>query len=118
MPKAKFMTGDVKNFYLNTPMDWPEYMKIALELIPDEITIVFSVLPFDYFYVNSNAVERDAVWNDLESLPVKWCRRAHKPRAPQNRRTYRDRTENCVDWTAPADYFDWTEPWMGQNRFT
>jgi hypothetical protein len=60
----------------------------------------------------------NAIRNDLESLPVKWCRRAHKPRAPQNRRTNRDRTENRVDWTAPADYFDWTEPWMGQNQFT
>jgi hypothetical protein len=24
--KGKFMTADVKNFYLNTPMDRPEYM--------------------------------------------------------------------------------------------
>ena len=32
---AKFMTADVKNFYLNTPMDEPEYMKIPVRLIPD-----------------------------------------------------------------------------------
>ena len=31
----KFMTADVKNFYLNTPMDEPEYMKIPVRLIPD-----------------------------------------------------------------------------------
>ena len=34
---ARYMTGDVKNFYLNTPLDRPEYMRIALALIPDEI---------------------------------------------------------------------------------
>jgi hypothetical protein len=35
--KARFMTGDVKNFYLNTPMERPEYMRIPIHLIPDEI---------------------------------------------------------------------------------
>jgi len=28
---------DIKNFDLNTPMDLPEYMKLKLDLIPDEI---------------------------------------------------------------------------------
>ena len=32
---AKFMTADVKIFYLNTPMDEPEYMKILVRLVPD-----------------------------------------------------------------------------------
>ena len=32
---AKFMTADVNNFYLNTPMDEPEYMNIPVRLIPD-----------------------------------------------------------------------------------
>ena len=31
------MTMDVKNFYLNTPMERPEYMKIPIQLIPPEI---------------------------------------------------------------------------------
>ena len=34
---AKFVKSDVKNFYLNTPMYEPEYMKIPVRLIPDEI---------------------------------------------------------------------------------
>ena len=36
---AKFMTTDVKNFYLNTPMEEPEYMKIPFRLIPNEINV-------------------------------------------------------------------------------
>jgi hypothetical protein len=31
------MCADVKNFYLNTILDRPEYMKLALSLIPQEI---------------------------------------------------------------------------------
>ena len=36
---AKFMTADVKKLYLNTPMDEPEYIKIPVRLIPDEIKV-------------------------------------------------------------------------------
>jgi hypothetical protein len=36
-PGAKFMCMDVKNFYLNTPMDRFEYMRLPLNLLPDEI---------------------------------------------------------------------------------
>ena len=35
--RAKFMTLDIKNFYYNTPMARYEYMKIALDLLLDEI---------------------------------------------------------------------------------
>jgi hypothetical protein len=31
------MCADVKNFYLNTILDRPKYMKLALSLIPQEI---------------------------------------------------------------------------------
>jgi hypothetical protein len=31
------MTIDIKNFYLNTPMDRPEFMKLKLVDIPDNI---------------------------------------------------------------------------------
>ena len=40
---AKFMTSDVKNFYLNTPMDEPEYTKIPVRLIPDKIKVEYKV---------------------------------------------------------------------------
>ena len=33
---ARYMCADVKNFYINTPMDEPEYMKIKLYPIPPE----------------------------------------------------------------------------------
>ena len=36
-PGAKFVTMDVKNFYLMTPMERPEYMRLQLSLMPPEI---------------------------------------------------------------------------------
>ena len=36
-PGAKFFGVDVKNFYLNTPLDHFEYMRLPLDLIPAEI---------------------------------------------------------------------------------
>jgi hypothetical protein len=34
---------DVKNFYLNTPMDRPEYMQILVKHIPDEIMTEYNL---------------------------------------------------------------------------
>ena len=34
---AKFFTLDIKNFYLNTPMDRFEYMRFKMEDIPDNV---------------------------------------------------------------------------------
>ena len=48
------MTADVKNFYLNTPMEEPEYMKIPVRLIPYEIKVEYKVIDFEhagYVYV-------------------------------------------------------------------
>ena len=36
-PDAKFMTLDVKNFYLNTPLKRYEYLRIPINLIPEEV---------------------------------------------------------------------------------
>jgi hypothetical protein len=36
-PGATFHGGDLKNFYLNTPMDRPEYMRLKFDLITQEI---------------------------------------------------------------------------------
>jgi hypothetical protein len=36
-PDARFCTMDITNFYLNTPLDHPEYLRIPCNLIPDEI---------------------------------------------------------------------------------
>jgi hypothetical protein len=34
---ARYMCADVKKLYLNTPLDRPEYMRLPLSLIPQEI---------------------------------------------------------------------------------
>ena len=36
-PNGKFMTGNIKDFYLNTPMDEYKYMRIPVTIIPDTI---------------------------------------------------------------------------------
>ena len=37
IPDARFLTLDIKNFYYNTPMSRYKYMKIDLDIVPDEI---------------------------------------------------------------------------------
>jgi hypothetical protein len=36
-PGAKFFTMDIKNFYLCTPMDWYEYMRLKLADMPEDV---------------------------------------------------------------------------------
>jgi hypothetical protein len=36
-PTSHFMTAGVKNFYVNTPLEQPEYTHIPVKLIPQEI---------------------------------------------------------------------------------
>ena len=36
-PNAKCLTADIKDFYLRTPMERPEYMRLKLADIPDEV---------------------------------------------------------------------------------
>ena len=36
-PGAKFMTIDISNFYLNTPMDRYECMRMKLDMFPDDV---------------------------------------------------------------------------------
>ncbi len=36
-PNAKFMTMDIKDFYLNTPMAWYEYMQLRLADMPKDV---------------------------------------------------------------------------------
>ncbi len=37
MPVARFMTMDISNFYLNSPLARPEYIRIKISNIPEEI---------------------------------------------------------------------------------
>jgi hypothetical protein len=53
-PGAKFMTLDLKDFYLGTPMADKEYMRIAVALIPESIMLEYDVAPLvvnGYVYV-------------------------------------------------------------------
>ena len=42
-PGARYMTLDVKNFYLNTPMVRYEYVRIKLDDIPEEIIVEYGL---------------------------------------------------------------------------
>jgi hypothetical protein len=44
-PKAKFMGIDLKNFYLNTPLDCYEYMRLKINIIPDKIMLQYDLRP-------------------------------------------------------------------------
>jgi hypothetical protein len=44
-PGARFMTGDLKDFYLNTPMKTYEYMRIPVTVIPDSIYEEYNLAP-------------------------------------------------------------------------
>eukprot|EP00804_Cyclotella_cryptica_P003824 CCRYP_018941-RA/>CCRYP_018941-RA protein AED:0.08 eAED:0.08 QI:0/-1/0/1/-1/0/1/0/151 len=40
---ARFMTINIKDFYLNTPMVRPEYMRLKLSVIPDHIIKLYKL---------------------------------------------------------------------------
>ena len=42
-PNARYATADIKDFYLNTPMPHPEYMRISLALIPQAFRIQYKL---------------------------------------------------------------------------
>ena len=42
-PNCKYCSFDIKNFYLNTPMEHSEYMKIPIAQIPDEIIAEYNL---------------------------------------------------------------------------
>ncbi len=43
MPDAIFHGINLANFYLNTPMPNPEYMHLRLDIIPEEISILYNL---------------------------------------------------------------------------
>jgi hypothetical protein len=45
-PNAKFMTADLGNFYLRTPLDHKEYVQIKLSTIPQEFIDEYDLLQF------------------------------------------------------------------------
>ena len=47
-PNGRFMTMDVKDFYLNTIMVRFEYLKIPIDLIPEEIIIQYNLREYEH----------------------------------------------------------------------
>lgn len=45
MPNARFMTGDLKDFYLGTPMERYKYMRVPAHMIPDDIIQAYNLTP-------------------------------------------------------------------------
>ena len=43
-PNAKFMTIDIKDFYLNTPMDRFKYMKLKLNDLPEDLVKLYNLV--------------------------------------------------------------------------
>ena len=43
-PDAKFITIDIKDFYLNTPMDRFEYMKLKLSNLPEDFVTLYNLV--------------------------------------------------------------------------
>jgi hypothetical protein len=53
-PHARYMTGDLKDFYLGTPMKHYEYMRIPVKYIPDQIMDqyeLWDLVENDFVYV-------------------------------------------------------------------
>ncbi len=54
-PNARYMTLDIGNFYLNTPMVRPEYLKLHLSQIPEEVIDEYNLrkiaTPDGYVYI-------------------------------------------------------------------
>ena len=53
-PNAKFITADVANFYLGTPMKCPEYMRLPYKIIPQDIIDKYDldkIVENDWVYV-------------------------------------------------------------------
>ena len=36
-PGVKFLGLDLKDFYLNTPMEWPEFLRMKIETFPEDV---------------------------------------------------------------------------------
>ena len=43
-PDSKFMTIDIKDFYLNTPMDCFEYIKLKLSDLPEDFVTLYNLV--------------------------------------------------------------------------
>ena len=68
-PGARYMCIDIKNMYLSTPLDRYKYMKMPIDLIPDNIMDLYNLhnkVKMDLFTCNFNvasmAFHNQAYW--------------------------------------------------------
>jgi hypothetical protein len=66
---ASFCSADVTNFYLNTPMEWEEYVQVCISLIPDEIMNKYKIQDL----INSKGHVLGRVQKGMYSLPRQGC---------------------------------------------
>jgi hypothetical protein len=45
-PKGKFLTADIDNYYLNTPLDRLEYVRIKIDVIPQEFIDEYNLMTY------------------------------------------------------------------------
>ncbi len=45
-PKGKFLTADMDNYYLNTPLDRSEYIRIKIDVIPQEFIDEYNLMTY------------------------------------------------------------------------
>ena len=80
-PNAKFMTIDIKDFYLMTPMDRYEYFRMKLELFPEDIIKEYGLRD----KVDSDGNVRGTAWHVRSSPSGYHCSKPPHQATPQSR---------------------------------
>jgi len=62
---AKFMTGDIKNFYLNTPLTRYEYVRLKLSDIPEEVIQEYNLRE----KASADGTVYIEIWKGMHELP-------------------------------------------------
>eukprot|EP00804_Cyclotella_cryptica_P002823 CCRYP_009357-RB/>CCRYP_009357-RB protein AED:0.24 eAED:0.24 QI:0/0/0/1/0/0/2/0/561 len=75
---ARFMTIDIRDFYLNTPMDRPEYMRLKMSDIPDHIIALYNL---DKLATTDGYIYVCTVSHKQESLPSNYSNSDSPPKA-------------------------------------
>ena len=51
---AKFVAIDIKDFYLNTPLAWPKFLRMKLSNFPDDV--------IEYYQLKDNVASKKCVY--------------------------------------------------------
>jgi hypothetical protein len=65
------MTGDLKDFYLGTPMEYYEYVRIPCTVVPDSIMLEYKLAPLIHNgYVYAEVRQACMVFHKPAELPM------------------------------------------------